>query len=151
MVRHLAIGVVLASAIIAVAQESHWGDASDPTVKMIVASERTWAESNCAPQASLKDIIADDYQGTSPSGKRSTKADAITTDTNNLHRECTLEDVKVKFFGANLAMVYGSEYSLVKGGDGKEFKRCLVWTDTWLRRRGRWQIIAAQDTSVQCK
>jgi hypothetical protein len=33
---------------------------------------------------------------------------------------------------------------------GKEFKRCLVWTDTWLRREGKWQIITAMDVRVEC-
>jgi hypothetical protein len=40
--------------------------------------------------------------------------------------------------------------SLRKGKDGKEFLRCLVWTDTWLKRDGKWQIIAAQDVVVEC-
>lgn len=39
----------------------------------------------------------------------------------------------------------------LKGKDGKEFLRCLVWTDTWLKRDGKWQIIAAQDVVVKCQ
>jgi len=34
---------------------------------------------------------------------------------------------------------------------GKEAMRCLVWTDTWLKRRDKWEIIAVQDTAVPCK
>jgi len=43
-------------------------------------------------------------------------------------------------------MVYGSERSVRKGKDGVEQSQCLIWTDTWLKRGGSWQIIAAQDT-----
>jgi len=42
-------------------------------------------------------------------------------------------------------MIYGSETSVRKAKDGKEFERTLIWTDTWLKRNGKWQIIAVQD------
>ena len=28
---------------------------------------------------------------------------------------------------------------------------CLTWSDTWLKRDGRWQIIGAQDAQFPCK
>ena len=37
-----------------------------------------------------------------------------------------------------------------KAEDGKEARRCQVWTDTWLKRNGQWQIVAAQDTVIPC-
>ena len=144
--------VVLAvmSALPVLAQKAEWASDSDPTVKYIVESERKWAESNCSEQPDLKNIIADDFQGTSPSGKRFAKAEAIATDNSALDHGCQLDETKVRYFGDNLAMVYGSERSMRKT-DGKENMRCLVWTDTWLKRNGKWQIIAAQDTAVPCK
>ena len=72
--------LVALSAIPVLAQKSGWASDSDPTVKYIVESERKWAESNCAEQPDLKNIIADDFQGTAPSGKRFGKAEAIATD-----------------------------------------------------------------------
>ncbi len=48
-------------------------------------------------------------------------------------------------------MVYGSESSLRRAKDGIAKTRCLIWTDTWLKRKGNWQIIAAQDTQFGCK
>jgi hypothetical protein len=47
--------------------------------------------------------------------------------------------------------VYGSESSVRKAKDGTEQIRCLIWTDTWLKRNGTWQIIAAQDTQFDCR
>jgi hypothetical protein len=143
--------LVALSAIPVLAQKSGWASDSDPTVKYIVESERKWAESNCAEQPDLKNIIADDFQGTAPSGKRFGKAEAIATDASALDHGCQLDDAKVRYFGDNLAMVYGSERSMRKAEDGKENMRCLIWTDTWLKRNGKWQIIAAQDTAVPCK
>ena len=53
-------------------------------------------------------------------------------------------------FGDNVAVVYGSESSVAVLPDSKSERRCLVWTDTWLKRKGRWQIIAVQDARIDC-
>jgi uncharacterized protein DUF4440 len=60
-----------------------------------------------------------------------------------------LDDVKLRFFGDHLAVLYGRESSIRKAKDGKQYTRRVVWTDTWLRRDGRWQIIAVQDMVLQ--
>jgi hypothetical protein len=133
-----------------VAQESRWGSPDEDTVKLITAVEARWASSACSPQPDLKDVIADDFQGTSTKGQRYGKEEAITTDTKSLSRDCQLGEVKVRFFGDSIAVAYGAENRMIKGNDGKETKRCQVWTDTWLKRAGKWQIVAAQDTVVPC-
>jgi hypothetical protein len=46
--------------------------------------------------------------------------------------------------------IYGSERAVHIEKD-KKITRCLVWTDTWLKRAGKWEIVAAQDTAVPCK
>ena len=133
-----------------VAQESRWGSPDEDTVKLITAVEAKWASSACSPQPDLKAVIADDFQGTSPSGRRYGRDEAITTDTKSLSRDCQLGEVKVRFFGDSIAIAYGAESKMDKANDGKETKRCLVWTDTWLKRAGKWQIVAAQDTILPC-
>ena len=94
--------------------------------------------------------IADDFQGTSTKGQRYGKEEAITTDTKSLARDCQLGEVKVRFFGDSIAIAYGAESRIDKANAGKETKRCQIWTDTWLKRAGKWQIVAAQDTIVRC-
>jgi len=123
-----------------VAQESRWGSPNEDIVKLIVAVEAKWASSACNPQPDLKDVIADDFQGTSTKGQRYGKEEAITTDTKSLSRDCQLGEVKVRFFGDSIAVAYGAENRIIKDNDGKETKRCQVWTDTWLKRAGKWQI-----------
>jgi hypothetical protein len=132
------------------AQESRWGSPNEETVKFIIAAEAKWANSACSPQPDLKDVIADDFQGTSPSGRRYGKKDAISTDLKSLERDCQLGEVKVRFFGDSIALAYGAESAVSKAKDGKETKHCLIWTDTWLKRAGKWQIVAAQDTNIPC-
>jgi hypothetical protein len=53
-----------------VAQESRWGAPDEETVRFIIAVEAKWASSSCSPQPDLKAVIADDFQGTSPTGRR---------------------------------------------------------------------------------
>jgi len=132
------------------AQESRWGSPEEETVKFMIAAEAKWANAACSPQPDLKDVIADDFQGTSPSGRRYDKSKAIASETKSLSRDCQLGEVKVRFFGDSIAIAYGAE-SAVKAKDGKETKHCLIWTDTWLKRAGKWQIVAAQDTNIPCK
>ena len=48
-------------------------------------------------------------------------------------------------------MVYGSETATQKDKGGKPVAHCLTWTDTWLKRDGKWQIIGVQDAQFPCK
>jgi hypothetical protein len=145
-----AISFLGALATSTIAQDSKWGSPDDPLVKFIIATESKWASSNCSPQPDLKGAIADDFQGTATDGHRYDKAEAIATDPKALARDCQLGDVKVRFFGDSIAIAYGTESRIRKTADGKEEKRCQVWTDTWLKRNGQWQIVAAQDTITVC-
>ena len=146
----LALSLLSGLASSSVAQESRWGSPDEETVKFITAAEAKWASSACSAQPDLKEIIADDFQATSTKGKRYGKEDAVATETKFNARDCQLGEVKVKFFGDSIAIAYGAENRIDKDSNGKETKRCQVWTDTWLKRNGKWQIVAAQDTIVPC-
>lgn len=132
------------------AQDSRWGSSDEPTVKFMIASEAKWANAACSMQPDLGVFVADDYQGTSTTGHRYPKVEAIADDPNKTARDCQLGDVKIRFFGDAAAVAYGSESRVQKAADGTEAKRCQIWTDTWLKRGGKWQIVAAQDTVIPC-
>lgn len=146
----LALSLFGGFALPSVAQESRWGLPDEDTVKFMKTVEAKWASSACSPQPDLKDFIADDFQGTSTKGQRYGKEEAIASDAKSMSRDCELGEVKVRFFGDSLAIAYGAESSMVKDNKGQETKRCQVWTDTWLKRSGKWQIVAAQDTVIPC-
>lgn len=132
------------------AQTAHWALPNDSTAIKLISMEKMWLNASCSPQPGLKEMFADDFQGTSTNGTRYGKVEAMSNDVNTRDRQCELGDVKIHFFGDNLAIAYGNESSIRKGADGTEYKRCLAWTDTWLKRDGKWQIIAAQDNVVEC-
>jgi hypothetical protein len=133
--------LALLSAPAALAQASRWASSDDRTAIWMISQERRWAESACDGNDVVQTLLADDFQGTTPSGKRYSKP---TEKEKPSARDCKLGEVKIRFFGDNLAIAYGSE-SRVKTSSGKDVLETLVWTDTWLKRDGRWQIIAAED------
>ena len=136
----------------AYAQQSHWSPADDKTAKYIIEMERKWAEGVCVDNGVVAGLLADDFQGTSTKGARFTKADELKDEKGaRTAHDCGLDEAKVRFFGDRLAVVYGSEHAVGKDKSQPNAKVCQVWTDTWLKRDGTWQIIASHDNRVECR
>jgi hypothetical protein len=136
----------------AYAQQSHWSSANDKTAKYIIEMERKWAEGVCVDNGVVAGLLADDFQGTSTKGARFTKADELKDEKGaRTAHDCGLDEAKVRFFGDRLAVVYGSEHAVGKDKSQPNAKVCQVWTDTWLKRDGTWQIIASHDNLVECR
>jgi hypothetical protein len=147
-IRTLMILALLFTAGAACAGTSHWGANDDPAVMRLVAAEATWAALQCGPKPEMAAYVADDFQGTGTNGARYGRVAAIQR---GHDRDCKLGSVKVHFVTDNVAILYGGESRIVKSGNGKEAPRCQVWTDTWIKRDGKWQVVAAQDNVVPCK
>jgi ketosteroid isomerase-like protein len=109
----------------------------------IVESERQWAESVATGDPSTVDrVLADDLLGVDPKGTLYDKPKMI-ADTRNAPQffvSNRLNEVKVRFYGET-AIAQGDESWERRTGERGRF----VWTDTWIRRNGRWQIVAAED------
>lgn len=143
--------MMLVFATAARTQQSHWATPDDKLAKFIIDMERKWAEGVCANNGVISELLADDFQGTSTGGERFNKADELRDEKGprSVHG-CALDDAKVHFFGENVAIVYGSEHAIGKDKAHPDAKVCQVWTDTWLKRDGKWQIAASQDNKVTC-
>jgi hypothetical protein len=158
---HLMCLVTCAASLLTAAhsQQSHWATPDDKTAKFMIDMERKWAEGVCANNGVVSGLLADDFQGTSTGGERYTKEDEL-RDEKGPHTAhgCGLDDARVRFFssspsvgGENVAIIYGSEHAIGKDKTHPDAKVCQVWTDTWLKRDSKWQIVAAQDNKVDCK
>ncbi len=158
----IALAIVSAgSASAKPAAAGHWAKPGDPAAQHLIDMERTWALLACDAdegraarnRAFLNGMIAPDFVGTSPEATLYTRADMTSTAALSAEPEhdCKMLDAKVRWFGADVAVVYGSETAIVKGPDGKEALRKLMWTDTFLRRGGKWQAIAVQDMVAPVK
>lgn len=110
----------------------------------IEKSEARWAEQSVTNDMSvIREIIADDYIGVSSSSKVVDKA-ALLKDVSEDFVSNRLDYADIHFFSDRLAVAQGKENWEMKG----EHLGSYIWTDTWLCRDGRWQIIASQDTSL---
>jgi ketosteroid isomerase-like protein len=116
--------------------------------RYIKSSESAWAESVATNDASVVErILAEDCVWVLD-GRITAKSQAIAEAKSGPGNFLSnhLEYAHVRFFG-DTAVVQGSEIWTRKGGHRGRF----VWTDTWLRRLGKWQIVAAEDVSVSIK
>ena len=111
--------------------------------RYILDSERQWAESVATGDTSvIERILADDFIGVDPKGQLYNKQQMIaeTRDAPKYFVSNRLNDVKLRFYSST-AVAQGSETWERRSGERGRF----VWTDTWLRLNGRWQIVAAED------
>src|SRR6478672_3715261 len=109
-------------------------------------SEAAWASSVASGDTTaVSRILADDFVGIDPKGKSYTKAEMVsdTKEAPKYFRSNVLDKVTVRFYG-DAAVAQGSESWVRQNGQRGQF----VWTDTWIRRRGVWQIVAAEDLTV---
>jgi uncharacterized protein DUF4440 len=113
--------------------------------KYIQDSSSAWAESVVTTDPSVvKRILADDFVWVRE-GKVLDKSRALTVaqqgpgDIVSNH----LDYANVRFYG-DTAVVQGSETWARKDGSSGHF----LFIDTWVRRGGIWQIVAAVDVSV---
>lgn len=108
-------------------------------------AESDWAESVVSNDLSvLERVLADDFVGVDIDGSHYSKADAI-KDYRTRPSEFAsnhLNEVEIRFYG-DAAVAQGNESWKKKDGTNGKF----IWTDTWIRRGGKWQIVAAEDLS----
>ena len=113
------------------------------TERYIIESERQWAESVASGDtATVERILAADFVGVDPKGPLYDKTKMI-SDTREAPKYFVsnhANDIKVRFYG-NTAVAQGSETWERRSGERGRF----VWTDTWVKRNGKWQIVAAED------
>lgn len=141
----------LLSAMILCVTIVHSADNRSADREQIIRLERDWVQSWVVMDVAANDrIIADDYLGTEPDGKRVHKADLIAElksgeaplASNHLNED----DLTVRFYG-DTAIVNGSESWKQKDGKAGRY----IWTDIWVKRNGKWQVVAAQDLEAAAK
>ena len=108
-------------------------------------SEKQWAEAVASGDSTvIQRILADDFIGVDTKGNQYNKEHEVhnITEAPKDFKSNHLNDVKIRFYG-NAAVAQGDEtwvrYS------GQQLTGRFVWTDTWILRNDKWQIVAAED------
>jgi ketosteroid isomerase-like protein len=101
----------------------------------------------------IEKIVADDFIGTSSSGKTGDKATLLAEakrDTNT-YTSAVSSDMTVRMFGPTVAVVTGIAKETGKTKAGKTFTHTYRFTDTWVERNGEWQCVAAHAMALPKK
>ncbi len=111
--------------------------------------ENDWgAAARGKDKAWFERTFADEYTSIGSSGKMRNKTEDIaeTMSSDTLTTD-EASDMKVRVYG-NAAVVTGRLHLVGKDKDGG-FDRNYYWTDTFVRRDGRWQVVASRLTHIQ--
>jgi ketosteroid isomerase-like protein len=101
----------------------------------------------------IEKIVADDFIGTSSSGKTGDKATLLADakrDTNT-YSTAVSSDMVVRVYAPNVAVVTGIAKETGKTKAGKAFSNAYRFTDTWVERNGEWQCVAAHAMTLPKK
>jgi hypothetical protein len=112
--------------------------------RYIRACEAKWAAQDATNDtSSSKACLADDYEGVSSGAHVVDKARSLQPNPGPITAVTdTLDYIRIRFPTPDVAIAQGGETALNKDGS----RRSLIWTDTWLLRGGKWQIVTSQDS-----
>jgi hypothetical protein len=136
------LAAVIAGTVgVAVASDEPQPAAPAPQIERM---EQEWAQCfvTGVPGAA-REFIANDFAGVSSKGVRYGKVQALEdiVDSKGKFRTFVVREMTVRVYG-DAAVAQGDDaWESVDGSKGS-----ALWTDTWIRARGKWQIVAAQDT-----
>jgi hypothetical protein len=112
--------------------------------RYIRACESEWAAQDATNDtSSSKACLADDYEGVSSGAHVVDKARSLQPNPGPITVVSdTLDYIRIRFPTPDVAIAQGGETAVNKDGS----RRSLIWTDTWLLRSGKWQIVTSQDS-----
>jgi len=111
--------------------------------RYIIESERQWAESVASGDTTaVQRILADDFVGVDPKGRHYDKSGMV-SDTRKAPKYFVSNHLNAVKRGSTATQRLREETNPGNKHSGEHGR--FVWTDTWIRRNGRWQIVAAED------
>ena len=124
---------------------------------LLTSSARTGVAQQGTPEQQVMQLERDwctaalkkDNAGVGSRGKKETKPEALAdlSDKASTVTACVDTDVKVRVYGdAAVATGLGTRSGTYKGVAFKDRK--FLWTDTFIRKDGRWQCVASQGTPI---
>jgi ketosteroid isomerase-like protein len=141
------IAVLIACAVFGVTGPA---TAQSKAEQELIQIERDWCTSSLKRDATLlARILADDYLGVTSAGTTETKTAALASlkDTSSTLDVCVDSEFKVRVYGdAALVTALANRSGTEKGVAYKDRKS--LYTDTFIRRDGRWQCVGSQSTRI---
>jgi len=123
---------------------------ADAQREALMALERTWAKSVMTHDAApLEGLLADDFTQTSETGEVRGREETIARVGSGTSEFTSggLEDMRVRFYG-DTAVVTGRFRGAGRSGE-EPFTVDVRWTDTFVRRDGRWVCVASHSSTIE--
>ena len=140
----IAVGVIVLVFGVAVRAQTQTPPKSESVEQELIRLENGWLQAFFAKDAAFADrFLAGNYLGTDEHGAIRTKAEEIEEIKAGEHLSTSgvLDKVTVRVF-ADAAVVTGRR--IMKGlFQGKPYSSPYLWTDTFIKRDGRWQCVAS--------
>lgn len=127
---------------------------SNSAEQALISLDKEWGEAGLrGDTAVLERILADDFMGATPT-EVATKAQSIATSKTNApnitNATYTADEYTVRFLDKNTAVM--THRAVEKGLDkGKEYTDQHRSIHVWVKRNGRWQVVASQATPIPQK
>ena len=113
----------------------------------IAQLERNWVQAIVKKDtAALERILADDFNGTSPTAHTYTRTAAVNDikSASYVVDSMELDEISVNVYG-NTAVALTSQEEKSRY-DGRDTSGHFHFTDVWVNRDGRWQVVASHGT-----
>jgi ketosteroid isomerase-like protein len=117
---------------------------------LLEKKERDWAAAIVKGDVAFTDdLLADDYVGTTPDGRRLTKAQTLDEFRSGAFKSesMVVDRTKVRVFGdtaiVTLDQMEKSRYQ------GRDIIGRSKWTDIYMKRNGKWQLVANHGSGVE--
>lgn len=120
----------------------------------LITLDKSWGDAGLkGDSAVLERILADDFIGNSPTGvatKAQNIAEAKTNAPNITNATYVADEYTVRFLDPNTAVM--THRAVEKGlNKGKEYSDQHQSMHVWVKRDGRWQVVASQATPIPQK
>ena len=137
--------LALLSLVIAAVAFAQTPPAADPIAE-VRALEREWLDAYEKHDAeAMKRIVADDFTIYFGDGSMQTKADILAMLARGAGKPgpaFTTEDVRARVYGDTVILT-GRVITEMQRADGTKSRSASRYTDTYVRRGGKWQVVAS--------
>jgi ketosteroid isomerase-like protein len=141
------LSLVVSAAVSVQAQQTK-GDSDDSVSQTLKAAEQAWLNAEKSNDAAaFEKLVGDDWIAIGPDGNSQTKAERAAEIKTGHVESATLGDMKVRVFGFT-AVVTGTDEETATV-DGKRSTGHYVWTDVFVKRKGKWLAVASQTAQLK--
>ncbi len=127
-------------------------DEVEKITEEITQLSTSWGKASLTKDtAFLKSIWADDFSYIGADGTvRDEKANlALYEDDTNTVTSGANTAFNVRVYGKNFAVADGDNYVAGKDKDGKPFRTTWRWTTVWIRKDGKWKVVAGHASELK--